>query len=81
MDGITADPQAVGSPAEARAAAARRREDLARGLILLAAFASFVLSVSLWFAGNEPEGIFVGIWVPSIISLGAFLLPRRGNPT
>ncbi len=56
----------------------RRREDLARGLILVAAFISFVLSVSLWFAGNELEGVFVGIWVPSIISLGAFLLPRGG---
>ncbi len=54
-----------------------RRENVARGLILLAAFASFVLSVSLWFAGNEQQGIFVGIWVPSIISLGGFLLPRR----
>lgn len=61
-----------------RDAARRRREDVARGLILLAAFASFVLSVSLWFSGSELEGVFVGIWVPSIISLGAFLLPRRG---
>jgi hypothetical protein len=52
---------------------------LARGLILLAAFASFVLSVSLWFAGNEMEGVFVGIWVPSIISLGAFLMPRQAE--
>jgi hypothetical protein len=48
----------------------------ARGLILLAAMISFVLSVSLWFLGNENEGLFVGIWVPSIISLGAFLMPR-----
>jgi hypothetical protein len=54
-----------------------RRENVARGLILLAAFASFVLSVSLWFAGNEQQGIFVGIWVPSIIGLGGFLLHRR----
>lgn len=54
-----------------------RRENMARGLILLAAFASFVLSVSLWFAGNEQQGIFVGIWVPTIVSLGGFLLPRR----
>ncbi len=58
-------------------ASRERREEMARALILLAAFASFVLSVSLWFAGNEQQGIFVGIWVPSIVSLGAFLLPRR----
>ena len=40
-----------------------RQLDIARGLILLAAFISFVLSVSLWFSGSEQEGIFVGIWV------------------
>jgi len=50
-----------------------------RGLILLAALISFVLSVSLWFAGNRDEGLFVGIWVPTIISLGAFLVPRRAE--
>ena len=49
----------------------------ARALILVAAFASFVLSVSLWFSGSEQAGIFVGVWVPSIISLGAFLMPRQ----
>ena len=49
----------------------------ARALIHFAAAISFVLSVSLWFAGNHDEGLFVGIWVPSIISLGAFLVPRR----
>jgi hypothetical protein len=45
------------------------------GLFLLAAAASFALSVSLWFSGNEQEGIFVGLWVPSILSLGALLRP------
>jgi hypothetical protein len=58
-------------------AARARRETIARGLILLAALMSFVFSVSLWFSGSELEGVFVGIWVPSIIGLGAFLLPRR----
>lgn len=51
----------------------------ARGLILLAALISFVLSVSLWFAGYREEGLFVGIWVPTIVSLGAFLVPRRAE--
>ena len=32
------------------------------------AFISFLYSVSLWFTGNQLEGIFVGIWVPSILS-------------
>ena len=53
---------------EARAAS---REAGARYLILLAAGISFVLSVTLWFGGHELQGIFVGLWVPSILSLGA----------
>jgi hypothetical protein len=47
---------------------------------LLASFVSFVLSVSLWFTDHELQGIFVGIWVPSILSLGALLLAsNRGD--
>jgi hypothetical protein len=43
---------------------------LGRGLILLGAFVSLVLSVSLWFTGHHDQGIFVGLWVPSILALG-----------
>lgn len=50
---------------------------MARGLFLAAALLSFALSVVLYFGGNETDGIFVGIWVPSILALGAFLAPRR----
>jgi hypothetical protein len=46
---------------------------------LLAALISFVLSVSLWFLGYREEGLLVGIWVPTIVSLGAFLVPRRAE--
>ena len=45
---------------------------LAAKLFLLAAAFSFVFSVTLWFTGNETEALFVGLWVPSILSLGAF---------
>jgi hypothetical protein len=48
----------------------------ARALILLAAFVSFVISVVLWFGGHHEQGIFVGLWVPSILSLGAVVLGR-----
>lgn len=42
---------------------------------LLAGFASFLFSVWLYFAqGEELAGIFVGLWVPSIHSLGTLLL-------
>ena len=51
------------------------REQASRLLLLVAAAVSFVLSVSLWFAGSESQGIFVGLWVPSILSLGSIVLP------
>lgn len=45
-----------------------------KALFLIAAFASLVLSVSLWFAGSREEGVFVGLWVPAIHSLGTLVL-------
>jgi hypothetical protein len=53
------------------------RRTAARGLFLAAASLSFVLSVFLYFGNDETEGIFVAIWVPSILALGAFLVPRH----
>lgn len=41
---------------------------------MVAAFASFVLAVSLWFFVDRELGIFVGLWVPSLHSLGALVL-------
>ena len=43
-------------------------------LFLLAAFLAFLLSVGLWFGGEEEQGLFVGLWVPSILALGALLI-------
>ena len=39
---------------------------------IILAFISFLFSVTLWFSGYEDEGIFVGIWVPSILGLANF---------
>lgn len=39
-----------------------------------AAFASLGLSVSLWFTGHRDAGVFVGLWVPAIHSLGTLVL-------
>ena len=36
---------------------------------LAAAFASFIASVALWFLVNREFGVYVGLWVPSILSL------------
>jgi hypothetical protein len=50
-------------------------------LVLLAAFLSFLFSVSLWFGlgteANKDAGMFVGIWVPSIISTGIYFHVAR----
>ena len=43
-------------------------------IFLLAALASMGLSIGLWFSGQRDEGVFVGLWVPSILALGAFVL-------
>lgn len=49
-------------------------------LFMVASFISLVLSVSLYFNGHEQQGIYVGIWVPSILSLGSLLLAgERGE--
>jgi hypothetical protein len=50
---------------------------ISRYTILLAAGMSFLLSTYLWFSGSEEQGIFVGLWVPSILSLGAFVFAGR----
>jgi len=53
-------------------------------LILLAAFLSFLFSVALWFgvgmSASKEAGVFVGLWVPSIVSVGMyFRLATRGR--
>jgi hypothetical protein len=52
-------------------------------VILAAAFISFLLSVALWFGvvgeADRELGLFVGLWVPSILALGALLRPLGGR--
>ena len=40
---------------------------------LLASAVALGLAVYLWFTGDKDSGLFVGLWVPSILSLGALL--------
>ena len=47
-----------------------------KALFGLAAGASFLLSVYLWFSGSREQGIFVGLWVPSILSAGNLMIAR-----
>ena len=48
-------------------------------VFLMAAFLSFLFSVYLWFTGQRDEGMFVGIWVPSILAFGAFAKAGGGR--
>jgi hypothetical protein len=41
-------------------------------LFVVAALVSFLLSITLWFTDNRDEGVFVGLWVPSILAAGGF---------
>jgi hypothetical protein len=50
------------------------RQDLGVRLFLVAAVVSFLLSIALWFTDNRDEGVFVGLWVPSILAAGGFWL-------
>jgi hypothetical protein len=47
--------------------------------ILSAAIISMALSIILWFTIDRESGVFVGLWVPSILGFGAYfkLLNRR----
>jgi len=55
------------------------RHRLGVTLFLVAAGLSFALSIGLWFADHHEEGVFVGLWVPSILALGALVAPRAAR--
>lgn len=48
--------------------------DRTKLVFLIAAFASFLFSVYLWFFVDREAGLFVGLWVPAIHSLGTLVL-------
>lgn len=52
----------------------KTRTRLIKASIVAAAALSFLLSIYLWFSGSRDQGIYVGIWVPSILSFGALML-------
>lgn len=55
------------------------KRKLAKIGYIVAAGASFVFSISLWFTGSKDEGMFVGLWVPSILSFGTLVLGSTSN--
>ncbi len=48
-------------------------------VFITAAFLSFLFSVYLWFAGQREEGLFVGIWVPSILAFATLVAQVRAR--
>ncbi len=64
-----------------------RPDTVLKAALLLAAFASFILSVTLYFQADPADtagrlnGVYVGLWVPSILALGALILAgnRKGG--
>jgi len=58
------------SPAAPRAG---RLTALTRAKLLYATagMLSLVASVALWFSGAREQGVFVGLWVPTIFAAGA----------
>jgi len=42
-------------------------------LMFISAFLSLIFSEILWFIGDREAGIFIGIWVPSIMGFAIYL--------
>jgi hypothetical protein len=41
--------------------------------MLVSAFLSLIFSEFLWFKGEKEAGIFIGLWVPSILGFAVLL--------
>jgi hypothetical protein len=48
-------------------------------LLFISAFLSLVYSELLFFNGNANQAIFIGLWVPSILSFGIYLKQINKN--
>lgn len=68
-----------GSVESGRRDSAMARLKKAKALFVLAAGGSFLFSVYLWFLVDREQGLFVGLWVPSILAFGALLLSGKGE--
>lgn len=58
----------------------QKRRVIAKLFFLIAGTLSFLLSVTLWFITEDIQtAIYVGLWVPSLFSLGALVLSSEGD--
>ena len=42
-------------------------------LLFIAALSSLIFAETLYFQGEKLDGIFIGLWVPSILAFGVYL--------
>ena len=42
-------------------------------LLMVSAFLSLIFSEALWFNGEKESALFLGLWVPSILTFGIYL--------
>ena len=54
-------------------------DTILKGCLIAAAMISLVLSIVIYFGAGDDvlgrlNGIYVGIWVPSILALGSFIV-------
>lgn len=58
----------------------QKRRVIAKLFFLVAGTLSFLLSVVLWFITEDIDtAIYVGLWVPSLFSLGSLVLAHEGD--
>ncbi|MDZ7807163.1 MAG: hypothetical protein U5K71_08600 [Gracilimonas sp.] len=48
--------------------------------ILGSALISMILSIYLWFTVDKEAGLFVGLWVPSLLGFGMYIKNVYGVP-
>lgn len=58
----------------------QKRRVIAKLFFLIAGTLSFFLSVGLWWITEDIQtAIYVGLWVPSLFSLGSLVLAHEGD--
>ena len=77
MSTPSATQPAIGSSVWARLTPFHR----VKVVFLAASFFSFLLSVTLWFLVDKEMGLFVGLWVPSLLALGVLVLVGESDPS
>ena len=50
-----------------------------RDVYVAGTLVSIVLSLVLFLRGNRSEGIFVGLWAPTVLQLGESLMKRTDD--